>query len=133
MTGKKMKLQRRKEVRQEGESTKNVKQFLPAVDIFETAAAVTVLADMSGVCKECVEVSLDDGVLTLKGQMDIEPEKDARVLLKEFEAGHYIRRFTISESIDQEKISATMVNGVLRLELPKVAPGVPRKIAVQAG
>ncbi|MEW6426757.1 MAG: Hsp20/alpha crystallin family protein [Thermodesulfobacteriota bacterium] len=133
MTENQMKLQPQQEVRQEGESTKNVRQFLPAVDIFETSEAVTVLADMPGVCKECVEIGLDDGVLTLKGQMGGEPVEDGRVLLKEFDSGHYLRRFTISESIDQDKITASIVNGVLKLVLPKVAPAAPRRIAVQGG
>ncbi|HSR36672.1 MAG TPA: Hsp20/alpha crystallin family protein, partial [Desulfurivibrionaceae bacterium] len=95
--------------------------------------AVTVLADMPGVDKEGVEVRLEDDTLTIKGTKGGNGGKGERVLLREFESGHYLRRFTMAEIIDQAKIEATMADGVLTLRLPKVEPAKPRKIAVQGG
>ncbi len=132
MTDRELKVRQKKEVAHKGEPTKDVRQFVPAVDIFETAEKVTVLADMPGVPRENVKINLEDGILTLYGAVPEVEEAGRRVLLREFEPGHYVRRFTISEAIDQERISASMTNGVLRLELPKLAPARPRKIEVRS-
>lgn len=132
MTEKEMQVSKKKEVQQAGEPTKTERQFLPAVDIFETDEAVTVLAEMPGVEKSGVDINLEDDVLTLKGKRESDVGKDEAVLLKEYESGSYLRRFTVSESIDQEKIEASMQDGILTLKLPKVAPAKPRKIEVKA-
>ena len=132
MTEKEMQVSKKKEVQQAGEPTKTERQFLPAVDIFETDEAVTVLAEMPGVDKGGVDINLEDDVLTLKGKREGGIGKDEVVLLKEYESGSYLRRFTVSESIDQEKIEASMQDGILTLKLPKVAPAKPRKIEVKA-
>ena len=133
MTEKELKVQQKQEVEQKGEPTRPSKQYFPAVDIYETAEAVTLLADMPGVGKEAIDIKLEEGILTLKGTARPANLKGRRVLLQEYEAGQYIRRFTISESIDQEKISATMADGVLKVILPKVKPAQPRKIEVKTG
>ncbi len=56
-----------------------------------------------------------------------------RVILEEYETGHYLRRFTLAESIDQERIEAALVNGVLKVRLPKLGPSQPKKITVKIG
>ena len=133
MTEKEMQVREKQEVQQAGEPTKPERYFVPAVDIYETDEAVTVLADMPGVAKEGVEVRLEDDTLIIKGTKSANGGDGERVLLREFESGHYLRRFTIAEIIDQAKIEATMADGVLTLKLPKVEPAKPRKIAVQGG
>lgn len=132
MNDKELQVQPRNEVRQGGESTKAEKQFVPAVDIFETDKAVTVVAEMPGVSKTGIEVSLEEGVLTLVGERHNGIEK-GNPLLREYEPGRYIRRFTVSETIDQEQIKATMANGMLTLVLPKLPPVSPRRIEVTGG
>ena len=131
MTEKEMQIQQKQEVRQAGEPTKPEKQYVPAVDIFETAEAVNVLAEMPGVSKDGVEIELENETLTIRGVVVPEEHGGETVLLREFEPGHYLRRFTVSETIDQEKIQATMADGVLTLVLPKVAPAKPRRIEVR--
>lgn len=133
MTEKEMKVHEKQEVRHDGEPTKPERHFVPAVDICESGEAVIVTADMPGVSCDGVDINLEDGVLTLKGAMTEEPQEGRRVLLQEYEAGSYIRRFTISEVIDQDRIEASMADGVLRIVLPKVQPAKPRKIEIQAG
>ena len=132
MTEKEMHVSKKKEVQQAGEPTKAERQFLPAVDIFETDAAVTVLAEMPGVDKGGVDINLEDDVLTIKGKREGEVGKEEVVLLKEYESGSYLRKFTVSEMIDQDQIEATMQDGILTLKLPKIAPAKPRKIEVKA-
>ncbi len=133
MTEKEMQVREKQEVQQAGEPTKAERYFMPAVDIYETDEAVTVVAEMPGVAKEGVEVRLEDDTLTIKGTKTGNGGEGERVLLREFESGHYLRRFTITEIIDQTKIEAAMADGVLTLKLPKVEPAKPRKIVVQGG
>ncbi|MDH4333160.1 MAG: Hsp20/alpha crystallin family protein [Desulfobulbaceae bacterium] len=131
MTEKEMQVQHKQEVQQAGEPTKPEKQYVPAVDIFETAEAVNVLAEMPGVAKEGVEIELENETLTIRGVMTPTVCEGETVLLREFEPGNYLRKFTVAETIDREKIQATMVEGMLTLVLPKVAPAKPRRIEVK--
>jgi HSP20 family protein len=133
-TRQELQTQARRELRAHNEPTRTDKQYLPAVDIYETAEAVIVEAEMPGIDKTDVELSLKEGVLNIFGKMTATPvavDKET-VLLREFEPGSYLRRFSVAESIDQEKISAVMADGMLTLTLPKQQPAQPKKIAVKA-
>jgi len=107
--------------------------FTPDVDIFETETEIILLADMPGVKAEDLTVDLRDDVLTLTGDVAAEEKNDEQVLISEYEIGKYYRQFNISEVVDQERINAQLVDGVLRLTLPKVAKATPRQITVKAG
>ena len=125
-----LKVQRRKEVEHKGEATKLDKYYIPAVDIFESATEVTVVAEMPGVKADGIDVTLEDGVLTIRGSKDISEISSGRVLHQEYESGNYQRRFTVAETIDQKKIKASVKDGMLRVVLPKAEPAKPRKIEV---
>ncbi len=125
-----IKAREKKEVAGKAEQTKPGPVFTPSVDIFETETALTVLADLPGVTPENIDIDLHDDVLSLVGHIKEDPEPGENVLLKEYEVGQYIRKFTLSEVIDQEKIQAELADGVLRLTLPKVEKAKPRKIQV---
>lgn len=105
--------------------------YTPAVDIFETDQAITLLADLPGVKAEGLTVDLRDNVLTLTG--DIAPFENAREedLVIEYEVGKYFRQFTISDIINQGKIEANLNDGVLKLTLPKAEKAQPRKIEIK--
>lgn len=127
-----LKVQGKKGVAKTEESTKEGALFSPHVDIYETEEQVVVIADMPGVKIEDIDVSLEDDVLTIRGQRQKE-ERPGKLLLKEYENGSYLRRFTVSETIDRKKISASLVEGVLRVGLPKASPEKPRQIEVTLG
>jgi len=131
MSEKEIQVRQKQEVEQAGEPTKAERYFIPPVDIYETDEAVTLIADMPGVTKEGVEINLENDTLTIRGTKTGNGVQGERVLLKEFETGHYLRKFTIAETIDQAKIEASMADGVLTLVLPKVEPAKPRKIEVK--
>jgi len=134
MTEKELQTQQKREVRQNGEPTKPMKQFIPAVDIYEDENSVTLLAEMPGVSKNGVEIKLDDGNLFNEGSMQSDQEMTGKtVLLNEYEVGNFVRKFSVSETIDQENIEAVMVNGILKLVLPKIKPAEPKKIEIKAG
>ena len=116
------------------EQTRPGPVYSPAVDIFETDAAITVLADMPGVKPDQLEIDLRDSVLTLRGRVPPQVGAPSEVdVLREYEAGTFFRQFTLSEAIDQAKIDAHLSDGVLRLELPKVERAKPRQIRVRTG
>ena len=134
MTAKEMELRKKQEVEKSGgEGTRPGPVFVPAVDIFENTNEITILADMPGVESNNVDIDLRDNQLTIVGRVEpVEKEKEVS-LYKEFNWGDYFRQFSLSNVIDQAKITAKMDNGVLRLVLPKVEKVKPQKIKVITG
>jgi HSP20 family protein len=120
------------ELQTTAESTRDVPSYIPAVDIYESAEALTLVADMPGVGPEDLGIDVHENKLTLRGTVAIEEEKE-RVLLREYGVGDYFREFTLGRAIDQSKIEATIRNGVLTLTLPKAEAIKPRKITVKSG
>ncbi|MDR1043565.1 MAG: Hsp20/alpha crystallin family protein [Candidatus Adiutrix sp.] len=112
------------------ENTRNEPLFSPVVDIWEGERGLILVSDMPGVDPENLTVDLQDNTLTISGQVPPMPE-GRKSLLKEYEVGNFYRQFTLADSIDQAGITATLKDGVLRLELPRVAPARPRKIKIK--
>lgn len=114
------------------ERIRNVKTFVPRVDIYETKDALFLIADMPGVDEKTVDVELEKNILTISGRVENGKVKDYRLVFSEYEVGDYERTFTLSDEIDRDKIKATVKQGVLRLELPKADKVKPKKIAINA-
>lgn len=114
------------------ERIRNVKTFVPRVDIYENQDALYLIADMPGVDEKTVDIELEKNLLTIIGRVENGRIKDATMMYSEYETGDYERVFTLSDEIDRDKIVATVKNGVLRLELPKAEKVKPKKIAIQA-
>ena len=132
MANQELKIQEKKAVQPNGETTKPDTYCAPHVDIFETEQEVVVLADVPWVAPEGIDLALEENILTIQAQRS--PVQNlGRVILEEYETGHYLRRFTLAESIDQERIEAALVNGVLKVRLPKLGPSQPKKITVKLG
>lgn len=127
-----LKVKEKQELQTSAEQTTPGLVFTPDVDIFESETEITLLADMPGVTSDNVTIDLNEGVLTLKGDVTPWENADETDVLVEFEIGKYYRQFTLSEIVDQEKIEAKLENGVLRLTLPKAEKAKPRKITVNA-
>ncbi|HOC60599.1 MAG: Hsp20/alpha crystallin family protein [Syntrophaceae bacterium] len=114
------------------ERIRNVKTFVPRVDIYENKDSLFLLADMPGVNEKTVDIELEKNILTIAGRVENGSVKDASLMYSEYEIGDYERVFTLSDEIDRDKIVATVKNGVLRLELPKAEKIKPKKIAIKA-
>jgi len=115
------------------EQTRPGPVYKPAVDIFENATGIVLVADMPGVRAEDLEVDLREGVLTLAGRV-VPPEGEGETdVLREYAPGTYYRQFSLADTIDQSKIEARLTGGVLTLELPKAEAARPRQIPVKAG
>jgi HSP20 family protein len=114
------------------EQTRTGPIYSPAVDIFENDRSITLLADMPGVNPSDLEIDLRENVLTLTGRVTQTGTSKESNVLREYRPGSFFRQFTLSEAIDQPKIDAQLTDGVLRLELPKVAKARPRQVTVRS-
>jgi HSP20 family protein len=107
------------------------KVFTPRADIFETADAIVVVADMPGVDESSVDITLEKNILTIDGRVEPGHPEGHRLSHREYEVGNYSRAFALSDEVSREGIQAMVKNGVLRLTLPKAGPARARKIPVQ--
>jgi HSP20 family protein len=127
---KELQVQEKKEVAGQAERTSPVASFMPQTDIYETEEALTVVMEMPGVDRDDVDIQVDRGVLQVEGQVQFNRYEGLAPLYTEYNVGNFMRRFSLSNKIDQEKITASLDDGVLTLVLPKVEEAKPRKIAI---
>ena len=106
--------------------------IIPSIEITETDKAVEVTAEMPGLERKDVEISIEDDTLTIRGEKKIEEsQKDKNVQLSERSYGVFLRVLQLPPGIDPSGIQATMANGVLKLTIPKPAKLAPKKIEVK--
>ena len=105
----------------------------PRSDIIEDEDSYRVIADLPGLTKNDLDITLEEGVLTISGQRIVKNEKkNESVHLNERFEGKFIRKFHLSQSnIEADKISAEFKNGVLTVTLPKAEQAKPKKIEVK--
>jgi HSP20 family molecular chaperone IbpA len=115
------------------ERTRDRQAFVPRADIYETDQAIVVVTDMPGADENCVDITLEDNVLTINGYVEPKQPEGHTLAYAEYEVGDFVRAFTLSNQIEQDGIEATVKDGVLRLYLPKVTEARKRKIAIAAG
>lgn len=106
---------------------------LPAVDVFEDASGITLLADMPGVPKEQLELKVEGDALLIEGGVQARTPDGLEAIYAEVRVPRYRRSFTLSRELDSTRIEANLKDGVLNLRIPKQAHAQPRRIAVTAG
>jgi HSP20 family protein len=108
----------------------------PFVDVRETKDALELKAELPGVTIDDVDVSVENGVLTIAGEKKQQWEQGTEgsgYHLLERRYGRFERRFTLPRSVDADKVSAHFDHGVLSVTLPKVEKAKPRRIDVKVG
>jgi len=130
MSPQELQVQEKRELEKKAEATVPARTFVPTADIFETEAALTVVMEMPGVDRSNVDISVEDGVLTVQGRLDFSKYEGMQPVYTEYNIGHYRRSFSLSNKINQDKIGAEMKDGVLTLSMPKAEEAKPRRIAV---
>ncbi len=107
--------------------------WIPRVDVREENERFVVTADLPGVEGKDIEITANEGVLTIRGQRGSDKQTaGAGYGRLERASGTFLRRFTLPESADAGAIKATHVNGVLEVSIPKRPQAQPRRIEVQA-
>jgi HSP20 family protein len=107
--------------------------WLPAVDIKEEDNQFLIRADVPGVAAEELEVTMEDGYVSIQGRRDtkVDSEQDGWRRVERV-SGRFYRRFSLPDTADAEGIKAECKNGVLEIAIPKQARSLPRRIQIQA-
>lgn len=114
------------------ESSVVTSQWMPSVDIREEADRFVLYADIPGVDPQDIEVQMDKGLLTIKGERRPDRGDTERYSRLERRHGTFHRRFALPDSADPEGITAAGENGVLTISIPKRPESTPRRIQVGA-
>ena len=108
--------------------------LIPRIDVAETDKAMEISVELPGLQRGDVEISLDDNVLAIKGEKQIEENRDEKnMLVSERAYGAFYRAIELPPGVDPTTIDATMSNGVLKISIPKPANAEPKKIEVKDG
>lgn len=105
----------------------------PAIDVTENEAAYTVRAELPGINKDDLDVSINDGVLSINAESRYEHEdkEEGRVIRQERRYGKFVRSMRLGADVDESAVVADYKDGVLKLTLPKSDKVKPKKIDVQ--
>jgi len=106
--------------------------LFPAMDVKEREGEYVVVADIPGAKKEDIDVTLENGILTISAETKSETEEKEgeRLLRRERRYGNYVRSLRLGTQIDEKNVKANYKDGVLELILPKAEEVKPKKIAV---
>jgi HSP20 family protein len=115
-----------------GAASDGAGQWLPPLDIRETADAYVVDLDLPGVEADSVEVSFEQGMLVVNGQRPTPRQENAeRYFLIERPTGGFARSIRLPERVDSDRITARYANGVLSISVAKAESAKPRKIEIE--
>lgn len=125
-----LQVQEKKQLVSKEEKTLPTRYYVPATDIHETDAALTVVMEVPGVERKNLDIHLENDVLQVEARIDFENYEGLEPVYTEYNVGHFSRSFALSNKIDQEHIQAAFEDGVLTLTLPKAKEARPRRIAI---
>ena len=105
--------------------------YAPSFDVVENPEAYLIRADLPGVAEENVEVTIHKGILMVSGSREAErKEEGERYHLSERSSGSFTRRFSLPENANADSVKADLKDGILSIEVAKLAESKPRKIKV---
>jgi HSP20 family protein len=105
--------------------------WTPAVDVFETENDLVLKADIPEVNPENVDIQIENGTLTLKGERRFEQEKNGKGYHRiERSYGSFVRAFSLPETVDPEHVKADYKGGVLTVTLPKKEVAKPKTVKI---
>ena len=110
-------------------SSSSIRNFSPPVDLRANEDEIVVSADVPGIELKDLEITLEDGVLTLKGKRNFEGNGKDKVWLGR-SYGSFTRSFTLPDTVDPERVSADLANGVLTIRVAQQPKVKPRRISI---
>ncbi len=115
------------------ETQQAVVDWVPPVDIREEKDQFVLHADLPGVDAKHIDVTLEKGVLTIRGRRALESREEKHGYKRvERVAGEFYRRFSLPDTADSQSVKARFANGVLEVAIPKQPQVLPRRIEVEA-
>ncbi|MCX7810637.1 MAG: Hsp20/alpha crystallin family protein [Leptospiraceae bacterium] len=123
-------LMKKDQIQQVEKAEKARRFYTPPVDIFENNEEYLLYAEIPGASENDVVVTIEKNVLTITAKVNVDVPEGYRLFYSEYGIGDYKRSFELGNEIDQDKIEATVKNGILKLRLPKIQPTV-KKIQIK--
>jgi HSP20 family protein len=106
----------------------------PAINVWTEEDSAVVTAELPGALLENIDISVEDNMLTLRGDRQPDEMKEGAIYHRqERRYGTFLRTFQLPFRVDAENVEATFMNGVLNIVLPRAEEDKPKKIAVRAG
>lgn len=105
-------------------------RFTPPADLYETDEAYELEMELPGFSRDDVQVTIEQGMLTISGRRTVERAEDENYHLRERSVGRFSRGFSLPASIEADRVEARFDEGLLRVTLPKAAEARTRKIEV---
>lgn len=113
-------------------AAETVATWAPAIDMYETDDKLTVEVELPGLEAKDVEISLEDDILHIKGERRFSSEvKEENYHRIERAYGMFERTIPLPRKVDEDKVSATVADGVLKIEMPKAEEAKPKKIPIK--
>jgi len=116
-----------------GEDANSLGAWIPAMDILEQEKQWALHADLPGVDPGSIDVTLEQGVLTIRGRRTLSKRDEEHGFRRvERVSGEFFRRFSLPDTADSDSVKASHANGVLEVIIPKQPQVMPRRISVEA-
>lgn len=117
---------------QRGGFTFEMGDFSPRVDVTDDASAITFHAELPGIAKDAVKITVTDGnVLTIRGEKKREEKNEGKNFMRvERSYGSFARSFTLPDNLDTTAVQAAFTDGVLTVTIPKVEPAKPKETEI---
>lgn len=117
--------------RMSAEDTAAIADWSPLSDVVESKEEIVIKTELPGIDEKNVDVQIESGVLTIKGERNAEKETEEKGYRRmERSYGSFLRTFALPPSVEPEKVSASFTNGLLEVHLPKKEGAKPRSIKV---
>jgi HSP20 family protein len=118
-----------------GQEQQQVTGWAPAIDVVQRDEDLVVRAEIPGARPEDVDITVQDGVLTISGKLEEEREEERQgYLVRERRSGTFRRSLQLPQNVDEDQINARFENGILEVAIPGAAAGrEPKRIQVEGG
>lgn len=120
----------RSDMAQKDDARRDAAPLMPAVEVIEDSAGITLYADLPGVPKDKLSLNVEADNLTIEGSITLEVPSGMEVTHAEVSLPRYKRVFTLSKELDTQNVSAEFESGVLKLRIPKAQHAQARRIEV---
>lgn len=107
--------------------------FIPEVDLYDIGSSVVIKVDLPGVPRENLDITAEEGTLTISGRRDPDSPEDAVCLSCERPVGRFARRIGLPKNVDVQQVKATLRNGVLEIAVPWTAKATAGKVTIKVG